>query len=241
MLTEAEEVELIRLLEEEAAYNAGRLLYSLYPDSGPLRRELYPKHMEHFAAGRLNQERAIIAGNRTGKSMSCGFELVCHMIGEYPPWWPGRRFSEPDTWWAVGEDAKTVRDSVQLTLFGSPDKIGTGMIPAANIVGKPTSRGGVPDAFDSAQIRHKSGGISRLVLKSYDQKREAFQATKIAGAWLDEEPPMPIYTETLTRTMATVPGEQNGMVECSFTPLLGMSEVVLLYLPGGKVPDRAAA
>lgn len=240
VLNDAEELELYRLLEEEAAHAAGRLLYSLYPDHGPLRRDLYPKHLEHFTQGREHQERAIIAGNRTGKSMCCGFELVCHMIGDYPPWWPGRRFSEPDTWWAVGEDAKTVRDSVQKTLFGEFDALGTGLIPGANIIGKPTSRGGVPEAFDSASIRHKTGGISRLILKSYDQKREAFQATKIAGGWLDEEPPMPVYTETLTRTMATVPGEQNGILECSFTPLKGMSDVVLLYLPGGKVASQRA-
>ncbi|MDB5405216.1 MAG: Terminase-like family protein, partial [Rhodospirillales bacterium] len=54
-----------------------------------------------------------------------------------------------------------------------------------------------------------------------------------------EEPPMSIYTEGLTRTMATVPGEQNGIVMCTFTPLKGISEVVKAYLPGGKMKEAA--
>ena len=49
---------------------------------------------------------------------------------------------------------------------------------------------------------------------------------------MDEEPDLNIYTECLTRTMTT-----NGMVICTFTPLLGLSDVVLLFLPGGKLPE----
>lgn len=196
--------------------------------------------MAFFAAGREHNERGIIAGNRTGKSTACGYELVLHMTGLYAeiaPWWPGRVIAEPGVWWVAGEDAKTVRDSVQKTLFGEFDALGTGLIPGECIVGRPTARSGVPDAFDSARIRHKSGGVSHLVLKSYDQKREAFQATKIKGGWLDEEPPIDIYSEFLTRTMATAPGEENGVAMSSFTPLKGISDVVLLFLPGGKVPE----
>jgi len=50
----------------------------------------------------------------------------------------------------------------------------------------------------------------------------------------DEEPPIGIYSEFLTRTMATVPGEKNGLLMNTFTPLKGLSGVVLLFLPGGK-------
>jgi phage terminase large subunit-like protein len=43
--------------------------------------------------------------------------------------------------------------------------------------------------------------------------------------WFDEEPPLDIYIEGLTRTNAT-----GGMAYLTFTPLLGMSEVVSLFL-----------
>lgn len=69
-------------------------------------------------------------------------------------------------------------------------------------------------------------------MKSYDQRREAFQGTEQDWIWLDEEPPMAIYTECLLRTMTN-----NGLVALTFTPLQGMSEVVLTFLPGGRLTE----
>jgi len=69
--------------------------------------------------------------------------------------------------------------------------------------------------------------------KSYDQGREAFQGTEQDGIWLDEEPPEDVYTECLLRTMTN-----NGLVMLTFTPLRGMSSVVLAFLPGGAVPEK---
>jgi phage terminase large subunit-like protein len=51
--------------------------------------------------------------------------------------------------------------------------------------------------------------------------------------WFDEEPPLSIYSEGLTRTQAT-----GGQVFVTFTPLLGMSDVVKRFLidkPAGSV------
>jgi phage terminase large subunit-like protein len=204
-----------------------------YPDTGPLRRELYPKHMAFFAAGREHQERAFIAGNRTGKSSAASYELTAHLSGVYPKFWIGRRFNRPITAWAAGEDAKTVRETIQVSLLGDLSAPGTGMLPSELIVSK-VRRAGVPEAIDSAVIKHVSGGTSRVVLKSYDQGREAFQGAKIDVGWCDEEPPLPVYTEMLTRTMSTTPGDRNGIVMCTFTPLRGLSGCVRLFLPTGK-------
>lgn len=113
------------------------------------------------------------------------------------------------------------------------------MIPGDKIVGNPTARSGVPEAIDSALIKHVSGGNSRIVVKSYDQGREAFQGGQIDVGACDEEPPILVYTEFLTRTMATVPGQENGRMMLAFTPLLGLSEVVLLFLPDGKLTEAA--
>lgn len=52
-----------------------------------------------------------------------------------------------------------------------------------------------------------------------------WQADTLDGVWMDEEPPMDIYSEALTRTNAT-----GGIVFITFTPLLGMSAVVRRFL-----------
>ena len=68
-------------------------LREFYPETGPLRRELYPRHLEFFAAGRKHRERLMLAANRVGKTEGVGgYEVALHLTGAYPDWWPGRRF-----------------------------------------------------------------------------------------------------------------------------------------------------
>jgi len=67
----------------------------MFPSTGPLRRELYPKHLEFFRAGAAHKERAFIAGNRCGKTVAGGYETTLHLTGLYPDWWEGRRFACP--------------------------------------------------------------------------------------------------------------------------------------------------
>jgi phage terminase large subunit-like protein len=98
------------------------------------------------------------------------------------------------------------------------------MIPRANIIDVSLARG-VTDAFDTVQVKHKSGGISVVKFKSYEQGRAKFQGATLDFIWLDEEPPLDVYSECLTRVTAT-----KGFVYMTFTPLLGMSEVVMRYL-----------
>lgn len=207
-----------------------------YPDEGPLRRELYPKHMAIFAGGALHRERLMLAANRVGKTEGVGaYETTLHLTGQYPTWWEGRRWARPIKAWAAGDTSKTVRDILQAKLLGSPGAFGSGMIPADAIIGKPRPRSGLSDAVEIIYVRHESGGASTLVLKSYDQRRESFQGTEQDLIWLDEEPPVDIYTECLLRTMDTVPGEPGGMILLTFTPINGLSEVVLTFLPGGRI------
>jgi phage terminase large subunit-like protein len=79
------------------------------------------------------------------------------------------------------------------------------------------------------------------VFKSYDQGRESYQASEVDVIVNDEEPPIDVYTEGLTRTMSTVPGKANGIVMCAFTPLKGLSDTVMLYLPSGAYPATEQA
>ena len=200
----------------------------MYPDSGLLSRDKYPKHIEFFKLGQTYNERALLGGNRSGKSYAGSYEDVCHLTGIYPNWWEGRRFLEPVQAWSCGDIGKTLRDILQTTLLGppgQPDLEGTGMIPQDLIV-RTTPRIGTADAVESIFVRHKSGGLSTLQFKAYEQGRAAFQGTSQHVIHLDEECPIEIYTECLLRTMTV-----NGIIYLTATPLLGLTDLMLAFLP----------
>ncbi len=213
---------------------AQNLIRSYYPDEGPFRRELYGKHLDFFSAGKIHRERLAIAGNRTGKTLLAAYEVTCHMTGWYPEWWPGRVFDITDQLevWVAGETGKKTREVVQKMLFGPVNAMGTGMIPKTSIAARPRMKGGVPDAIDTAWIKHKNGKYSHLTFKSYEQGREGFDGDAIHIIWLDEETTTPIYTECLLRTMTT-----DGLIMSTFTPLSGITELIKTFLPGGRLPE----
>lgn len=210
--------------EAESKLAYGRI-EDYYPDTGPLRRALYPKHCAFFAAGLLHRIRVMMAANRVGKTEGVGlYEAVLHMTGDYPPWWVGRRFTRPVNVWLAGDTSLTVRDILQAKLFGRWDDFGKGLLPLDRIDGWTTKRG-VPQSVDTFTVKHASGGLSRGVFKSYDQKRQAFQGTEQDIILLDEEPTgtdaLGIVTECLLRTMTT-----NGLLMLTFTPLSGMTKLI---------------
>lgn len=229
-------------LEEKTRRQRRRKFYTYFPDAGPLRRELYPKHIEFFRAGAKYRERGFMAANRIGKTESAGgFELTCHLTGLYPEWWEGRRFDHPIDAWAAGKSNETTRNIIQFKLFGkvlgsglTKRLAGTGVIPG-DLVGKPSWRSGFQDLVDTVPIKHASGEWSQLALKSYEQGRGSFEGTEKHVIWLDEEPPEDVYGECLIRTMTT-----GGMIIATFTPLEGITPVVLSFLPNGKLPDGNA-
>lgn len=240
-LSPAERRELLALMEEQELRKKRRKLFDYYPDEGPLRRELYPKHMEFFKAGKEYRERCFMAANRIGKTEGAGgYETALHLTGLYPGWWEGCEFVEPVKWWAAGKTNETTRDIVQAKLFGSivydgqrKRVDGTGLIPSDRI-GDITWKQGVQDLIDTVKIKHETGGWSVLGLKSYQQGRGAFEGTEQDGIWLDEEPPIEIYGECLIRTATT-----DGLIYLTFTPLDGMTQTAMAFLPGGKVPGNA--
>lgn len=228
-----EKLELLTLLEERSRRAKGRKILNYFPDTGPLRRELYQKHLAFFQAGTTFRERCFMAGNRVGKTETGGgYEIVLHLTGNYPAWWNGKRFHGPINAWAAGDTSKTVREIIQSKLLGKVGEYGTGLIPKETIA-RTTAKQGVSDAVDTVFVKHISGGFSQVTLKSYDQRREAFQGTEQDVIWLDEEPPLDIYTECLLRTMTC-----GGIIMLTFTPLLGMSETVMQFLPGGEIAER---
>jgi len=65
------------------------------------------------------------------------------------------------------------------------------------------------------------------------KEEKSFEGTEQDLIWLDEECPLSIYTECVTRTMTT-----NGLIMLTFTPLEGLTETVMQFLPGGAVKEN---
>lgn len=232
----------LQWIEAEELRRARRKIDRYFPASGPFRRELYPKHLEFFAAGGRHtplpscpdgcdgsphRERCFMAGNRVGKTQAGAYETTLHLTGLYPEWWTGKRFDRPVKAWACGDTSKTTREVLQEELYGRLSNPGTGMIPG-DLLTHRTTKQGIAEAIDTIYVKHSSGGTSSVTLKSYQEGRESFQSAAIDWIWMDEEPPEPLYVEAVMRTMTT-----GGEVVITFTPLQGLSAVVLSFLPDG--------
>lgn len=202
----------------------------MFPDAGPLRRELYPKHVQFFADGAWAQSRAMISGNAVGKTEAGGFETTAHLTGRYPHWWGGHRFNRPIDAWVGGDTIKTVRDITQKRLFGVADyrskDIGTGIIPK-DCIGQIIPSNQLTGLIDKVQIK-TTAGWSSLQFKSYDQGRDVWQGENIHWVWLDEQAPMWIYEESITRFRGPA---ADGRLILTFTGLKGATDLVLLFLP----------
>jgi len=215
----------LELLRAQARHIDGRLIDTYFPDEGELRRELYPKHLEFFEAGAEYRERCFMAGNRVGKTIAGGCETTYHLTGDYPDWWEGRVFDGPVRWMAAGDTSQTTKDILQETLLGDYNDMGGGLIPRDALAEK-VNKAGIPQAVESIKIRHKKGGFSTLFFRAYEQGRKIFQGVNLHGVWFDEEPPLDVYSEALIRTATT-----DGLAFLTFTPLSGMSETVMSFLP----------
>lgn len=195
----------------------------------------YKKQAEFHTAGARYRERLLMAGNQLGKTYAAGNEVTFHVTGMYPDDWKGKRFTKNVRGWVGSVTSELTRDGAQRILLGPVGQWGTGCIPKELIVDIKRARG-VPDAVETILVRHINGDISQITFKSYKDGREAWQAETLDFIWYDEEPPEDIYTEGVTRTNNT-----KGVVFLTFTPLLGMSNVVMRFYEkvGGKPhPDR---
>lgn len=90
----------------------------------------------------------------------------------------------------------------------------------------------MPNLVDQIPIDHISGGQSLLGFKSFDQGRRAFQGTAKHWIWLDEECPEDVYGECLIRTATT-----GGQIITTFTPMNGLTQLVLGFLPDDLRPS----
>lgn len=251
-MTNNEELDYLHQLEEAENYYKYNRLEFLFCDedtsypfigSGLIHsRFKYPKHLKFIEATANHRECCFLAANRIGKTLLGGYIVAICATGLYPKWWNGIRFDRPIQCWCAGNTNETARDIIQYVLLGEEGDYGTGLIPKKCLTKKPTTRQGVPNARETIYVDHfdKYGnrdGYSVIGIKSYDQGFKSFMGTEKHLIWLDEEPEKKIYSECITRTMM-VPGAKKGSVITTFTPLLGLSEVVLSFLPNGKIPEN---
>ena len=190
-----EYLELLQLMDEHKRFN--KLLY-FEPEA---KQKAFYK-----LGGDGALERAILAGNRCGKSEGAAAEYAMHLTGDYPEDWEGVKFDHPIKGWICGLTAEKNREIGQSKLcgqYGVSTTFGTGFIPKAAFAAKPTIGHGVSGGYDTIQITHKTDGVedgvSMASFKSYDQGREKFQGEGLDLIWCDEECPMDIYSECMTR------------------------------------------
>lgn len=179
----------------------------------------YDPQQKFFDMGAFKRERLLSAGNQCGKSEAGAYEMACHLTGEYPGDWLGKQWTRPVRAWAGGEISQVVRDVIQKKLCGEVE-LGTGMIPKELFDGAPTTARGIADFYDTIRVKHKSGGVSTLIFKTYEQGREKWQGDTIDLLWFDEEPPEAIYGEGLARLA------EGGRAYMTFSPLKGSTALV---------------
>ncbi len=230
-LSREEKEALLALLKEKEERVKYNFINTVFPDDGEYAREKYHKHVSFLNAGATYTERAFIAGNQTGKTTTGVYEVVIHCLGDYPDWWKGKRFDRPVICWIAGDRGDTIRDGIQRYLVGKGE-LGTGMIPKDRFVSQPTALQGTPGGFGTYKIKHKSGGTSEIIIKTYNAGKNAFESATVDVIMLDEECPMDIYVESQMRTITT-----GGVVFLTFTPDSGLTDTVLHFLEKHKVGE----
>jgi phage terminase large subunit-like protein len=224
-LSSSEKLELLRLLEEKERRRLTNKLKFYSP---------YTKQISFHDAGATYAERLFMAGNQLGKTVAGGAEWAMHLTGRYPKWWEGATFDKPPLLWAGSVTGESTRDNPQRILIGPPSKEeewGTGFVPLDCIRDRGRAMG-VPNLLDNVVVRWGGGGDvqageSVIAFKAYEKGREKWQGPTVDGVWYDEEPPQDIYSEGLTRTNN---GQRGQFSIMTFTPLLGMSTVVLRFI-----------
>ena len=219
-----EKAELVKLLEEKEQRR-------LYNKIGYFEPYVWQKTL----CNATKEHRQVLAmtANQIGKSTIGAYITAVHCTGLYPEWWEGRRFTKPLYCWVAGVSNDTTRDICQSELFGLAEdesKWGSGMVPLDCIGQRTRRRGTTGNTFDSVMVKFhgadgKHKGYSRIGFKSYEMGEEKFFGRPVDFIWLDEQPPSNIYTQCITRTVAT-----GGDVLMTFTPEHGVTPVVHQFM-----------
>ena len=228
-LSTEEQERLLSLLKEDQSRQAFNKLDWFEP---------YPWQTTLANASDANKQILAMCANQIGKS-TAGAEITArHLTGLYPKDWDGHKFKEPIYSWAAGVSNDTTRDIIQTELLGlaeDPGLLGTGMVPKHCIGTLTRRRGTTGNTYDSVLVLHhdpdtgEPNGWSRIGFKSYEMGEEKFFGRPLDWIWLDEQPPSNIYTQCITRTVAT-----SGYVMMTFTPEHGVTPTVHQFMHDRK-------
>lgn len=224
-------VEYLALLEEKLRRKRRRKFFEWFPDTGPRRRELYPKHVEAIRLSKTKPYVMMFGGNGTGKTEFGAFWVTAHATGEYPDWWPGHEFDRTTWGYAATETWTDVEKRAQFKLLGPSDDIGTGMIPGDLIVNLGNKIAGT-NTHQYVDVRHVSGGLSRIEFQCFARGREGFQGTERDWGWCDEEDKTQgasIFAEIVQRFRGR---SADGLYLHTMTSLYGWTELATMFVPG---------
>ena len=223
-LSAPEKAELLKLLEEKEQRRKFNKLSWFEP---------YEWQIKLCNASKTSRQMLAMTANQIGKSTIGAYITAVHLTGLYPEWWEGRKYEKRLYAWAAGVSNDTTRDIMQTELFGlaeDDEAFGTGMVPLDCIGDKTRRRGATGNTYDSVMVAWhdkygKKQGWSRIGFKSYEMGEEKFFGRPVDLIWLDEQPPSNIYTQCITRTVAT-----QGDVVMTFTPEQGVTPVVHQFM-----------
>ena len=222
MTSSKSNVRIQAILKEIKFREEGRMIFNHFSEES---WEGYDKHKEFFGAGSDFKFRLFLAGNRTGKTFAGLFELTCHLIGEYPEWWTGKRFTTGCDWWVLSPTLQSSIEIIQDQLLGEVDNRGTGWIPRENLdfesMRECRKKG---TSVGAMRVKSKDGTWSTVTFISAEQGRAALQGTA-RSVYVDEEVSMPVWSELITLTMTG-----SNVVISTFTPLSGLTDVVRSFL-----------
>ena len=166
----------------------------------------------------VSKGRAIIGGNRSGKTVSGAAEVTMWMTGNHPY----RPTPKPP----VRARAVTVDFDHGFELIMKPE-VARWMPPSALIDGSWEK-----SFAKSTRILTLANG-STLEFLSYDQDVDKHAGTSRHIIWFDEEPPREIWNENMARLI-----DVGGSWILTMTPLDGMTWVYDdIYLPSKLAPD----
>lgn len=183
----------------------------------------HKKQMEFHRCKKRN--RWALGGNRTGKTVVGGTEVVWFARGNHP----FRKITRPTDGWVVSLTNEVQRDVAQKMIL---DYLNPAWIKGVKM------RDGKADdpahgIIDFILVESIHGGLSQIGFKSCDQGRERFQGTSKDYIWFDEEPPKEVYDECEMRVM-----DCKGDIWGTMTPLKGLTWVYdKIYLNDTNDPE----
>jgi phage terminase large subunit-like protein len=240
-----------------------RKLYTYYPDDGPLRRELYPRHLMFFAAGghhdpsgeevggfpcgcqpdcdgSPHDQRLFLAANRIGKTEGAGgFEVTLHLTGRYPDWWIGHRIERATDIWVCGKRNETTRDILQRKLLGPVQHYGRikGVAGTGLIPGEDIDQHGITwkrGIADFVDTVRVRNRFGGYSSLGFKAYEQGRGAFEGTEKDLIWDDEEPPFDVYIEQRMRLM--TTAGHMLLTFTPTEGMSDVVKAFLPGGSVP-----